>query len=184
MGGMSGIEVARKIRETEERLPIIITTTEPDFAVDGFAVHVMDFLVKPIEKRKVAWCLRELREYTAVPAYVEVREVSSRGSFQPRLIALDDIHYVRSDKHNVVIHTFSGDVRVRAAFQGGGRGPGDGTGAPRRRSAGHSGHGKLCGGSAGDNGGRAGRRAQGGQAAVRRGRHRSLPPVWWREWGP
>ena len=117
MGGMSGIEVARKIRETEERLPIIITTTEPDFAVDGFAVHVMDFLVKPIEKRKVAWCLRELREYTAVPAYVEGREVSSRGSFQPRLIALDDIHYVRSDKHNVVIHTVSGDVRVRAAFQ-------------------------------------------------------------------
>lgn len=54
----------------------------------------------------------------------------------------------------------------------GGRGPGDGTGAPRRRSAGHSGHGKLCGGSAGDNGGRAGRRAQGGQAAVRRGRRR------------
>lgn len=54
----------------------------------------------------------------------------------------------------------------------GGRGPGDGTGAPRRRSAGHSGHGKLCGGSAGDNGGRAGRRAQGGQAAVRRGRQR------------
>lgn len=29
-----------------------------------------------------------------------------------------------------------------------------------------------CGGSAGDNGGRAGRRAQGGQAAVRRGRRR------------
>lgn len=54
----------------------------------------------------------------------------------------------------------------------GGRGPGDGTGAPRGRSAGHSGHGKLCGGSAGDNGGRAGRRAQGGQAAVRRGRRR------------
>ena len=51
-------------------------------------------------------------------------------------------------------------------------GAADGTGAPRGRSAGHSGHGKLCGGSAGDNGGRAGRRAQGGQAAVRRGRQR------------
>ena len=55
---------------------------------------------------------------------------------------------------------------------GGAADEGDGTGAPRRRSAGHSGHGKLCGGSAGDNGGRAGRRVQGGQAAVRRGRRR------------
>lgn len=117
MGGMSGIEVARIIRETEERLPIIITTTEPDFAVEGFTVHVMDYLVKPIERRKVAWCLRELREYTAVPAYVEVREVSSRGSFLQRLIALDDIHYVQSDKHNVVIHTANGDIRIRTAFQ-------------------------------------------------------------------
>ena len=117
MGGMSGIEVAKKIRETEERLPIIITTTEPDFAVDGFAVHVMDFLVKPVEQRKVAWCLRELREYTAIPAYVEVREVSSRNSSLPSFLALDDILYAQSDKHNVTVHTVSGDVRIRAAFQ-------------------------------------------------------------------
>lgn len=117
MGGMTGIEVARKIRETEERLPIIITTTEPDLAVEGFAVHVMDFLVKPIEQKKAAWCMRELREYAAIPAYVEVREISSRSSSLPSLIALDDILYAQSDKHNVVIHTVSGDVRIRSSFQ-------------------------------------------------------------------
>ena len=117
MGGMSGIEVAKKLRETEERLPIIITTTAPDFAVDGFAVHVMDFLVKPIEQRKVAWCLRELREYAAAPSYVEIREASGRGSSQSRKVLLDEILYVKSDNHNILIRTVSGDLRARAAFQ-------------------------------------------------------------------
>lgn len=117
MGGMTGMEVAKKIREAETRLPIIITTTEPDFAVEGFAVHVMDFLVKPVEPKRLAWCMRELREYTAVPAYVEVREVSRRGSSLPVMVALDDMIYVQSDGHNVIIHTVSGDVRTRAAFQ-------------------------------------------------------------------
>ena len=117
MGGISGIKVAEKIRETEERLPIIITTTEPDFAVDGFAVHVMDFLVKPIEQRKLGWCLRELREYVAAPAYVEVREISGRGSALSRAIALEDILYAQSDNHNVYIRTVTEDVRIRATFQ-------------------------------------------------------------------
>ena len=117
MGGMSGIEVAEKIRETESRLPIIITTTEPDFAVDSFSVHVMDFLVKPVEPKKLAWCLKELREYVAVPSYVEVKEISGPRTSLPRMLALDDIVYARSDQHNVLIHTVSGDILIKAAFQ-------------------------------------------------------------------
>lgn len=117
MDGMSGIQVAEKIREVESRLPIIITTTEPDFAVEGFAVHVMDFLVKPIEPKRLAWCMRELREYASVPAYVEVRAISRRGNSIQKMIALDEIIYVQSDGHNVIIHTVSEDVRTRAAFQ-------------------------------------------------------------------
>ena len=46
LGGLSGIEVARRVREREPRLPIIFTTAERDYAVEGFAVHATDYLMK------------------------------------------------------------------------------------------------------------------------------------------
>ena len=116
MDGISGIETARKIRETERRLPIIIITTEPDFALDGFDAHVTDFLVKPLTQEKLAWCLQELRDYVVSPSYVEIREAAGQGSAIPKRVVLDDILYVRSDNHCVLIHTVSGDIRARTTF--------------------------------------------------------------------
>lgn len=54
LGGLSGIEIARKVREAEKRLPIIFTTIGRDYAVDGFAVRATDYLVKPLDPGQVA----------------------------------------------------------------------------------------------------------------------------------
>lgn len=57
LDSLTGIEVARKIRETETHLPIIFTTTERDYAVDGFAVKATDYLIKPLILEQVARCM-------------------------------------------------------------------------------------------------------------------------------
>ena len=44
MPGISGLEVARALKE----LNIIFTTAYPEFAVEGFEVDALDYLVKPI----------------------------------------------------------------------------------------------------------------------------------------
>ncbi|MDE7244781.1 MAG: LytTR family DNA-binding domain-containing protein, partial [Oscillospiraceae bacterium] len=74
LGGVSGIKVAERVREQEPRLPVIFTTTEPDFALDGFSVHAMDYLLKPLSQEKVSWCLEQLREYLAVPSSIPLLE--------------------------------------------------------------------------------------------------------------
>ncbi len=117
MDGISGIDTARKIREAERRLPVIIITTEPDFALDGFDAHVTDFLVKPLKQEKLAWCLQELRDYVAIPSYIEIRETAGQGSSLSKRVALDEILYARSDNHCVLIHTVSSDIRARTTFQ-------------------------------------------------------------------
>ena len=76
LGGLSGIEVARRVREREPRLPIIFTTAERDYAVEGFAVHATDYLMKPVTRDRVAWCLDRLREYLAEPACISLPETS------------------------------------------------------------------------------------------------------------
>lgn len=116
LGGLSGIEVARKVRETEPRLPIIFTTTERDYAVDGFAVRATDYLVKPLDPERVARCMGRLREYLSVPASISFLEPFGRGHSVPVDVALDDILYGQYLDHVMNIYTRSGVYRTRSSF--------------------------------------------------------------------
>lgn len=117
LDGISGIEIAKKVREIEPRLPIIFTTTEPDFALDGFTVHAMDYLLKPLRPEKVSWCLKELREYLSVPAFLTLSEIEGRGHSSARNVALNDILYGICQNHNMIIHTITGTICTRLSFQ-------------------------------------------------------------------
>ena len=117
LGGLSGIEVARRVRETETRLPIIFTTTERDYAVDGFAVRGTDYLVKPLERPQVARCMERLREYLAAPSSVSLLGTSGRGHSAPVDVPLDDILYAQCFDHVIQVNTSSGVYRTRSSFQ-------------------------------------------------------------------
>lgn len=116
MDGISGIDVAKKVRESEPRLPIIFTTTEPDFALEGFAVHATDYLVKPLAPAKVSWCLKELREYMDTPAFLTLSEIDGRGHSHPRNVHFDDILYGQYQRHTMEIHTKSDTFHTRLSF--------------------------------------------------------------------
>ena len=49
MPGMSGMELAATIRQTDQSLVIIFCTNLQQFAVNGYEVSALGFLVKPIE---------------------------------------------------------------------------------------------------------------------------------------
>jgi len=117
LDGISGIETARAVREREPRLPIIFTTSEPDFALDGYAVHAMDYLVKPLKAAKVSWCLRELKEYLAAPAFLTVSKIDGPGHSHTIDLPLDEIRYGQYRAHNMEIHTSAGLVLTRLSFQ-------------------------------------------------------------------
>ena len=74
--GKNGMETAKELRKTALRLPIIFTTTEPEFSLEGYEVHPLDYLLKPVDPSKLDWCLQELREFWAVPLSFEFPESS------------------------------------------------------------------------------------------------------------
>lgn len=118
LGGMTGIDAARKIREAEPRLPIIFTTRERDYAVDGFEVRASDYLVKPLEPGQVARCMSRLREYLAAPAFLSLPETAGRGHSARVNVPLDDILYAECFDHTIQVNTVSGVYRTRQSFQG------------------------------------------------------------------
>lgn len=117
LGGLTGIEVARRVRETEPYLPVIFTTTERDYAVDGFAVRGTDYLIKPLDPAQVARCMERLREFLAVPSSICLLEPSGRGHSTPVEVAMDDILYGQYLDHVMTVYTRSGAYRTRQSFQ-------------------------------------------------------------------
>ena len=117
LGGMTGIEVARRVRETEKRLPVIFTTTERDYAVEGFAVRGTDYLMKPLDPAQVTRCMERLREYLAAPSSISLLEPSGRGHSAPVEVALDDILYGQYLDHVMTVYARSGVYRTRSSFQ-------------------------------------------------------------------
>ena len=117
LGGLTGIEVARRVRKTEPYLPVIFTTTERDYAVDGFAVRGTDYLIKPLDSAQVARCMGRLREFLAVPSSISLLETSGRGHSAPVEIPLDDILYAQCFDHIIQVKTIFAVYRTRQSFQ-------------------------------------------------------------------
>lgn len=62
MPGLDGLGVIRKLRETHDHLPYFILATAYDqYAVEAFRVEAMDYLLKPIEKDRLALSLDRAR---------------------------------------------------------------------------------------------------------------------------
>jgi len=98
MPGMSGMDAARKIRETDRDCKLIFITTSTDHSMDGFGVLASGYLVKPFDKDKMdktLYTCNELFERAArlikvpvgkdghvdVPlAKIRYVEISGRGS--------------------------------------------------------------------------------------------------------
>lgn len=113
-GGMTGIAAAMQLRRVDERVPIVFTTSETEFALDGYAAHPLDYLIKPVRAEKVAWCLKELRERLEPAAFVELLESAGQGvAPSPRPVPLDDLLYAETVRHGIVVHTASGDIAAR-----------------------------------------------------------------------
>ena len=54
MPGMNGLELAAAIREIRPQLPVIFLTGYEHYALDAYAVHPAGYLLKPVNKEKLA----------------------------------------------------------------------------------------------------------------------------------
>lgn len=103
MPGMSGMELAEKIRETNHSVVIIFCTNHQQFAVNGYSVGALGFLVKPVQN--YALNLTMDRAMMAVQSSMsnstetaDTRLVLRDGTLS-RLVETRDICYVEVRQH-------------------------------------------------------------------------------------
>jgi len=106
MGGMDGMAAARKIREYDKNVIIAFITTTVAYAVQGYTVDAIGYILKPVSY--VAFSQLLTKALTSIKKHDKLFLTFSgeQGMFR---INLDSIYYIESLRHKVIVHTVEKD---------------------------------------------------------------------------
>ncbi|XMB73196.1 LytTR family DNA-binding domain-containing protein [Mycoplasmatota bacterium WC30] len=100
MGKINGIELAKKIRQTDKNVIIAFISGMADYVFDGYEVQAIRYILKPVKDIKVY----ELLDYVKLHKSKEKRYIILSVSGEKKKINYDDIIYFESMGHYVTFH--------------------------------------------------------------------------------
>lgn len=103
---MDGMSAAEEIRKSDPEVVIIFITNMAQYAIRGYAVDALDYVLKPVSyfafsqrlDRAIARMKKRIAHYITVPV---------KGGLQK--LNISNVYYVESQGHNLVFHTDTGD---------------------------------------------------------------------------
>lgn len=121
MPGMDGVELARKIREKNQELPIVFTTGITDYLQEGYEVAALHYLVKPLDKSKVAACMERIcnkweKEEKTRSFLLEAKEEKTGEKCQVRFTT-KEIRYIEAVGHDTVVKVNASRYQVKKGIQ-------------------------------------------------------------------
>ena len=99
MPQMTGMELAEKIRETDSGVIIIFCTNLQQFALNGYSVSALGFIVKPVEWYSFHLFLSRAVKALEARENGEARRIFVKDGVVSRFIHVSDIKYVEVRRH-------------------------------------------------------------------------------------
>lgn len=100
MKEINGMDLAKKLREKNDKLPIIFITGYSDYMNDGYEVEALHYLLKPVNKEKLFSVLdRYIKNYSP-----KKEEILLRCEEENLLISPEDITYIEARGKKTEIH--------------------------------------------------------------------------------
>ncbi len=111
---MDGMSAAEEIRKMDSSVIIIFITNTPQYAIKGYAVQALDYLLKPLSYFAFSQCVGRAINNTKNRLSTFI-SINVKGG----VVRLDtnDIYYIESRGHNVVYHTKSGNYELRSTMK-------------------------------------------------------------------
>ena len=101
----NGVEVARQLREIDSVVTLVFITNMEQYAVNGYEVDALDFVVKPINYYRFSSMMRKALRVIARRAE---KEVVVRASGAITWLRVSQIFYVEVRDHLLIYHTDQG----------------------------------------------------------------------------
>ena len=114
MEDMDGLEAAKKIRDMDGEVIILFITNMPQYALEGYKVGALDYVLKPISYYAFSESLsRAVKSLTLENERYLV--VSVRNGFQK--LAVSEIRYVEVYDHDLIYHMLNGICESRGSIR-------------------------------------------------------------------
>lgn len=101
MPGMSGLELLDSLNQ---KLEVILITSNQEYALDGFEHGVADFLIKPVEYSRFLKACNKAREKLESVTDDSASFIFVKSGTSYIKITIDDIHYIESMGDYVALH--------------------------------------------------------------------------------
>ena len=114
MSKITGLQLARMIREEDRLIFLVFTTALKKYAPKGYEVSAFRYLIKPLQEDEVFQAL------TAASRMLETRKkeaiIVTQGD-KSRRIFMDDIYYIEVDNHHIILHLHNETIRFKAKLK-------------------------------------------------------------------
>lgn len=111
MEGQNGMEFAQKLREENERISILFITGSSQYLKDGYSVRPIQYLFKPVQREELEDALR-----TDLRLHHRPRTLTLRTDNKTTVLPIQDILYLESQNHWVVVHMREGQQTFRSSL--------------------------------------------------------------------
>lgn len=109
MPGMSGISLARRLRDRGETVQIIFVTGLADHVLEGYDVEAVSYLIKPVRKERLFACLDKARERCERGEPMLLLETPWGAS----RVKLSEVCYLESDAHQTLVRCIHTQELIR-----------------------------------------------------------------------
>ena len=128
MPGMDGLQVAKRLSESESPPAIIFCTAYDEHAIQAFKVNAVDYLLKPVRQDDLARALQKARQVNKTQLQAMREELALPQSGQPEqeqrqyisannrrgidLVAVADVRYFLADQKYVTARHSQGETLI------------------------------------------------------------------------
>lgn len=115
MPKVNGMETAEKIRETDEDVVLMFITNMASYAIHGYSVGALDFVMKPVNyytfSTKMTRALKRVQKKILKPIVLNLSDGVKK-------IEAKDIYFVEVQNRMLHYHTAEGELVIRGTLQG------------------------------------------------------------------
>lgn len=113
MPGMNGMKAAERLRRMDQEVVLIFVTNMAQYAVKGYEVDALDFIVKPVRYPDFAFKMKRVLQALELRKQPKLM-LSVAGGM--KRISLSRLKYVEVSGHSLIYHLLDEEIRVRGSL--------------------------------------------------------------------
>lgn len=114
MPGLNGVEAARRLRKRGDDTVLMFVTNMPQYALAGYEVEAVDYVLKPVSYQEFAMKLRKADRYIRRGQDERIALQTADGVVT---LPVSMLLYVESELHYLNYHTAQGCYRIRGSLR-------------------------------------------------------------------